>query len=77
MGVDFAATARLMEWVMAGWGRVRILQQVPVRHHRPARPARLPSRRIACAAHVLVRADVPPRGVEAHVRGGVALQRCG
>ena len=30
---------------------------------------------IACAAHVLVKTDVPAQGVEAHVRGGIALQR--
>jgi len=73
VGVD-AATARLMEWVMASWGRVKFFNTylfgtIAPRIQLDYIPAR------ACAAHVLVRADVPAEGIEAHVRGGVALQR--
>jgi hypothetical protein len=74
VGVD--ATARLMEWVMASWGRVKFFNTylfgtIAPRIQLDYIPAR------ACAAHVLIRADVPAEGIEAHVRGGVALQRCG
>lgn len=73
VGVN-SATARLMEWVMASWGRVQFFNKylggtIAPRVQLDYIPA------IACASHVLVLAEVPAEGVEAHVRGGVALQR--
>ena len=73
VGVD-GATARLMEWVMASWGRVQFFNKylfgtIAPRIQLDYIPAR------ACAAHVLVKADVPARSLEDHVKGGVALQR--
>lgn len=73
VGVD-SATARLMEWVMASWGRVQFFNKylggtLAPRVQLDYIPA------IACAAHVLVLADTPAAGVEGHARGGVALQR--
>ncbi|WP_374246377.1 nitroreductase family protein [Zoogloea sp.] len=73
VGVD-GATARLMEWVMASWGRVQFFNKylggtIAPRVQLDYIPA------IACAAHLLVLADEPAVGVEAHVRGGVVLQR--
>ena len=59
---------------MASWGRVQFFNKylggtIAPRVQLDYIPA------IACAAHVLVKADVPAQGVEAHVRGGIALQR--
>ena len=73
VGVD-PATARLMKWVMGSWGRVNFFNRflfgtIAPRIQLDYVPA------LACAAHVLVLSDVPPVGVEAHVRGGIALQR--
>ena len=73
VGVD-GATARLMEWVMASWGRVQFFNKylggtIAPRVQLDYIPAR------ACAAHILILPDAPPRGVEDYVRGGIALQR--
>ncbi len=73
VGVD-GATARLMEWVMASWGRVQFFNKylggtLAPRIQLDYIPA------LACAAHVLIVPDRPAQGVEAHVRGGIAMQR--
>ncbi|MCE1186167.1 MAG: molybdopterin biosynthesis protein MoeY [Rhodocyclales bacterium] len=73
VGVD-PVTARLMEWVMAKWERVQFFNRflggtIAPRIQLDWIPA------LACAAHVLVKADKPPVGLRDHVQAGVALQR--
>ena len=73
VGVD-AATARLMEWVMASWGRVQFFNRflggtIAPRVQLDLIPA------LACSAHLLLKADVPPRDLADHVRAGAAMQR--
>jgi len=73
VGVD-SATARLMEWVMASWGRVAFFNKylfgtIAPRIQLDYIPA------LACAAHVLILPDTPATGTEDHVRGGIAMQR--
>jgi len=73
VGVD-SLTARLMEWVMASWGRVEFFNKylggtIAPRVQLDYIPA------LACASHVLIRPERPPVSVEDYARGGVAMQR--
>ena len=73
VGVD-PATAKLMRWVMESWSRVEffnryLLGTVAPRIQLDLIPA------IACAAHLLIRPEVPLQGIEGHVRLGMAMQR--
>lgn len=73
VGVD-PATARLMEWVMQKWSRVRFFNRylfgtVAPRIQLDVLPA------LACAAHVLMRPRRSMDGLLGHVEAGIALQR--
>jgi len=73
LGVD-AATRRLMRWGMASWARVDFMNRwlggtIVPRLLMDVRPA------LACAAHVAILADTPPRGVEGQIEAGRAVQR--
>jgi nitroreductase len=73
VGVD-PLTARLMEWVMQSWERVRffnryLLGTVAPRVQLDFLPA------VFCAAHLLLRPARAPTGLEDWVRLGMSLQR--
>ena len=73
VGVD-PATARLMEWVMQSWGRVKffnryLLGTVAPRIQLDLLPA------LCCAAHLLVRPRRPPVILADWIHLGIAVQR--
>jgi len=73
VGVD-PATARLMEWVMKSWGRVRFLNRylmgtIPPRIQLDLLPA------LFCAAHLLVQPKKTPTSLEDWVQLGIIWQR--
>ncbi|NRR31330.1 nitroreductase family protein [Oxalobacteraceae bacterium] len=73
LGVD-AMTARLMRWVMQNWQRVDFFNTwlagtVAPRVQMDLIPA------LACAAHFVLQAAQPPRGIDDYVAAGRAMQR--
>lgn len=73
VGVD-PATARLMQWALASWGRVEFLNRfafgtVVPRIQLDLLPA------IFCAAHVLIRPDKAPQSMKDWVDLGIAVQK--
>jgi hypothetical protein len=73
VGVD-PATARLMEWVMQSWGRVKFFNRYLMGTVVPRiQLDLLPG--LCCAAHLLVRPKSPPRVLEDWIHLGSAVQR--
>ena len=73
IGVD-PVTERLMQWVLASWRRVRFFNTYLMGHLAPRLELDfLPG--LACAAHFAIKADAPPRTVDARVSAGRAMQR--
>jgi len=73
VGID-PLTGKLMKWVMQRWERVEFFNRylagtIAPRIQLDVLPA------LGCAAHILLRADQAPVGLEGFVRAGVAMQR--
>lgn len=73
IGVD-PLTAKLMKWVLGGWGRVAfvnryLLGTIAPRVQLDFIPA------LACAAHLLLKPKKKPESVRDHVEAGIAMQQ--
>lgn len=73
IGVD-PMTAKLMKWVMHSWGRVEFFNRYLMGTIVPRIQLDfIPS--IACAAHLLLRPEKPPKSLCDYVEAGIAMQR--
>jgi nitroreductase len=73
IGLDPVGLA-LMRWAMKSWERTRFLSTYLGGTLLPRLQLELlPA--LGCAAHALIVAEAPPRGVDAHLRAGAAVQR--
>jgi nitroreductase len=73
LGVD-PLTARLMRWVMQSWPRVEFFNTWLAGTWAPRiQMDWLPA--LACAAHFVLLAEQPPRGIDDYVAAGRAMQR--
>ena len=73
LGAD-ALTLRLMRFVLGSWGRVRFFNRYLAGTWLPRlQMDLLPA--LACAAHLVVKADRPPSGIDDYIDAGRAVQR--